>query len=1507
MWNSQGNVVEDYLEQESTIRSQSMITAEWNLNIADNIYELGNYRNRVGSSINTPGYLPSSFVKETSQSAVKYYFGAANSDVVYDGGFDENGDPLIFTSRNKKMDALYSLEDCLGRFRPRSGINKLMYFDGKFINRVHPDMARQPRFYFPSPEDKFKYWTSYRKEGKDITLEASVSKVYTSAQASQEAGKQYITKIKAFANSFRSGDKVTFSSTGITALDGKTFVVNSASSNYIKIFSSTSLVGGTPPTVNSGGKVSGPTTHGTVRGFSYKSGNTNIIDDVAPFVVYKNVVPANRLVVKMQTKVGELDAGTYFSVDGTQFDDPFADTPQNKSIPTDWKIQVLNSNNQWLDAYDFAEDAYDIPSHGHVELSYGLVVPSFTDHITNLSDIFLLAGTVSSTSALPVQAPVGYAYLVEESGGPGTFYVAHSNGFDSFPAVYEWYLSTQEIPTNTSSFVVDFTSPSKYTVSGVDHYREFQYIKGIRIVVNEMAIENATFDLIEMSARLAANITDIVTDVSVTKHASDLGSAGMPVGQLLASTGKIQLFDYDQSFNSNNTNSIIAGLSHKNLQIKIYDNLFPDNGIVYSIPIKTLYSDGFPDVSHQERSVNIKLKDMFFHFDSIKAPELLIPNCSLSMAVSCLMDSIGFSNYTFRRPTGETKEPVIPYFFVGPDNTISQVLQDLAVSTQTAMFFDEYNNLVLMSKEYMMPKDSSVRPTDMTLVGSGSQLANIIDISSEDDDIYNDGKISYETKYIQKSYASLAQANYLDADKTWIYKPVLLWEVSPEEATKSWNDESNKQSSYTLAAIPLDTSLSAQLPYVENGVIVNNTIDLGEAIYWLSRYNGYFYANGEIIKFDAVEYNVAELGDVWITDVEEYQKHFASLPFGGKIYPTGRVRIFAEPYYNNTNGIKNGVVAKHGRGQFGTEITAHSSGLSGSWIDDSNKKTVSMKSTYMFNGGDIPQTYQNVKAGIVSNTSIGKASINGIIKNYLNSKSVKEAEANKQVDTIPGTIQSSALVMNGPTYPSTVNPQDYVQYVYKPLDTTRFNHFATRMRIVGSMEDERSKIQTPAGSTPYFTVDGKNIGGSSGGIAIWVDPETNCGYYYEIVALTETEVNAFTPTASAINTVFFYKIQAQPDGTGIPIVLWSGLAPIICDDGRFTGQARQANEKNPTVYDLGVEFSKEGSGYKFHLYLNDSLIGSAVDKDPLRQNNGISLFVRGSSRAMFENVYAITQNLANGVPDVLNAPVSSSFGFDNNTTTVSARKYALSGAIKQTILDGISANNEPAYNMYFEEFGTIMRECSYFNVRYDKAYPALSAKISPTFNNNQGYAISGFTANAFGAQFLVFNTTDTVLSLDSGSGNYLRIQGVTFTQNSKHDLTVDEFFEDKGNLSDPEYVDGVIYNAKYNDAYLDLKKNRLSNGKKSFTINAPYLQSQDAANDMMQWLVGKIMKPRKAVGIETFSLPHLQLGDIVEVEYNVNNVPQISNESTGRYVIYSIEYRRADDGPSTTIYLSEVK
>jgi hypothetical protein len=189
----------------------------------------------------------------------------------------------------------------------------------------------------------------------------------------------------------------------------------------------------------------------------------------------------------------------------------------------------------------------------------------------------------------------------------------------------------------------------------------------------------------------------------------------------------------------------------------------------------------------------------------------------------------------------------------------------------------------------------------------------------------------------------------------------------------------------------------------------------------------------------------------------------------------------------------------------------------------------------------------------------------------------------------------------------------------------------------------------------------------------------------------------------------------------------------------------------------------------------------------------------------------------------------------------------------------------------------------------------------------KGYTVSGFTPTAYGAEFLVFNNTDTALNLDETSGNYLRIQGVTFTQNSEKELTVDDYFERISNFADPDIrEDGTIVSPiRAKQEFLDIRNSRITNGRKEFVITSPYIQSQDSANELMGWIISKIMKPRKSVGLSVFAMPTIQLGDIVKVDYeSKDSTKQIRNEN--RFVVYNIEYSRNETGPSMSVFLSEV-
>jgi hypothetical protein len=198
-----------------------------------------------------------------------------------------------------------------------------------------------------------------------------------------------------------------------------------------------------------------------------------------------------------------------------------------------------------------------------------------------------------------------------------------------------------------------------------------------------------------------------------------------------------------------------------------------------------------------------------------------------------------------------------------------------------------------------------------------------------------------------------------------------------------------------------------------------------------------------------------------------------------------------------------------------------------------------------------------------------------------------------------------------------------------------------------------------------------------------------------------------------------------------------------------------------------------------------------------------------------------------------------------------------------------------------------------------------------TLNRVKGYSSSGFYAGSYGADFLVFNCTDFNLNLDDTSGNYLRIQGIAFTQDTTYTLTVDDYFKKKSILSDTELGTSSTINNPFRvlEEYNKIKNSRIKYGLNQFSpIDSPYIQSTDVAENVFGWIIDNVSVPKKTVGINTFATTNLQLGDIVTINYKDlqgGGIDIISPEDT-RFVIYNMEYRKDSSGLSTTLYLVEV-
>ena len=1485
---------QDFMDKSHTISTSGRVVAEWNMNLVGNILKVGNYEVRNGSvSTNIDNATDSHKVIST-----QYYE-------------PETDSPIVFTDTVKKMEMLYSLDQCVSRQRPRSGINKPLYLgytgsdviSGQYVNNYGEFIMERPRYYMGSRYDAFKYWTSYRTD--------------------------------------KTGEERGISREDLT------------------------------------------------------------IDDVAPFVRYKNAVPANRVVVKMQTNVGTKNLGSMRYGDSI-IPDPLYGM-ENATVPKQWRIDLMQDG-VWNTKISLTSD--DVGPDGYVEIGYGRALP----------DDAYYKGEMPSFAALPVTAGRGDTYWCELE---QKYYQYKSPSWTAIVPQDTWF--------KIDPAHADYAPIAMNLIEGHD---EYQMVEGIRIVVTSMNKENQTFDLIEMSPRFVADVTDRTTTYNIVKILSDMGNGSLPTGRLLASTGTLTLNNNDAAFSYENPDSVLSIVDNTG---NIVDNAMSahtkfifqevvkdvkytntsDLGKVDTyvqdtyIPIKTLYTQGgLPQAQGSFDVLDLELRDAYNWLESLQAPELFLPDVSLSFAITMLLDHVGFTNTKYLRIEGE-QDDIIPYFFVPPDMNVATVLGELAAATQCAMWFDENNDLVVATREWLLSQDRVVEGTLRSDNVDGG-LANIVALSSDEKRVSNLGSVSYTERYIQREYGSLKQAYNTNQWKTFIYKPVLLWEVAPDSLLKTYNTTSKTGKNYALAALPLSADLNNLPPTVVGGKIVNNIMEFGEGIAWLGRAQGYLYSNGEIIRFDGMEFAVSGVGTVWIYNNDEFQDYFSKLPFNGKIYATGRVQIYAEATYNES-GVPINIKA-HGRAQFGTEITNHLSGLDSYWTDNANCYGLQMDSEYLFSADHIRKYPLNMNfpaGGMDNNVHVNSHSSTktGIIKNHLADTFQVENENIRFNTTNRGTVQSSAFVFTGPKEfldrgTAQAKTSDNITYMLKDFGSEApYKHFGSRMRIVGEFITGSNTKQRPVGAGEYVTIvaddpsETVNITGGGGGLGIMVDPDSSNGYFLEIVAFSEdtnpkestnpvfnssvtmtpdrgtsrvqittgiehnieqgdkfvvtysgtdaalialrgeweaesvdkeagkiniritgeysysgsesVKIQATKSSNETLSNLFFYKMM-EKDGEIIPYVLWEGIGEILVDEGKFIDSQRLVSNTKETVYDIGVEFKDKSGVRTFYLYLNGKQIGTVEDPNPLQNpRNTMCLFTRGKSRMMFNNIYALAERLSENPSSAAAQNISAVFGTDSITQSESLRKYGVSGFVQQAYLSGIKSESAPDYQMYFDEFGTIMRECAYFNVKYDKAYPALVAKIAPTLTPTKGYTVSGFYSGAYGAEFLVFNHTDTALSLDASTGNFLRILGVTFTQDTSKVLSVDDYF---GKVADLSRGNGLDTSAqKYKEMYNRVIESRNKYGNQEFEqIVSNYIQDDSQAENIMGWTIEKTMRPRKLMGMEVFGMPHMQLGDQFNIDYKVDGI-DIVTDPDKRYVTYQIEYTKSNDGIINTIaYLVEV-
>lgn len=545
---------------------------------------------------------------------------------------------------------------------------------------------------------------------------------------------------------------------------------------------------------------------------------------------------------------------------------------------------------------------------------------------------------------------------------------------------------------------------------------EFVLLKGIRFRVARMSLvkspsefvyppiySSASLELIEISPRLEIDMTSYTESFSVNSTIGDQTSFGLPVGSVVTSAGDITLYNEEQQFLFANTLNELKMLN-QDVKFSVYQKVEPEDveDILY-IPIKILYSDSW--TVNEDLSVSVSLEDSFKFLRETKAVDLLFSSgVPFSVAVLILLDNVGISGYEFKKssnlPSFDKEDTIIKSFFCSKEQSVLEVLQQIAVATQCAMYYDAVGKLNILTKERLtenvsIKESTTASPngrTDFWMVADETYdssdeeapyltgyKANIISLDEQKINPLTDGEVLYHhfapkkaplLDELGKNKKKLYEELVLDqfpmnalAFSNFSYATTILWQPSQDNtsvlgAANLVRKLTNLRlkNVFTQEYLGTDEEEAIKNMYLST----NNDITFPDddakrqakesLIIYLDQNEGFTFTNFEgkvLIDKEYIEYrgilfyvastNQSSKGYRIIFNREEFEQLKTSLFKGDSLSFKGLV---VSPKFNLVRKEEDKYVYKvinDGRGKFSTDVEEHFPSIEGSGGIDKNK------------------------------------------------------------------------------------------------------------------------------------------------------------------------------------------------------------------------------------------------------------------------------------------------------------------------------------------------------------------------------------------------------------------------------------------------------------------------------------------------------------------------------------------------------------------------------------------
>lgn len=1086
----------------------------------------------------------------------------------------------------------------------------------------------------------------------------------------------------------------------------------------------------------------------------------------------------------------------------------------------------------------------------------------------------------------------------------------------------------------------EISNPSSQAVS----------IKGIRLRVAQMsevtAVVNtvqrkfrSSLELIEISPRLEVDFSDFTENFSFNSAIAD-GDFGLPVGKIVSSNGNISISNETEAFLYSSSAAAFNLLS-PDVEFRFFQTVSGSN-----VPLKVMYSDRW-DIN-EDFTADVALSDKMRIFQETNVTDMCLvtkDGIPLSVIVLMLLDNLGITGYEFKKSnnSSDSEDTKIQNFFCNKEQTLADVLEKLAIATQSAMFFDAVGNLNILTKERICRTEELGESTtsasggtdfwaiyDENFVAGDAEYpyiqnykANVVSAQEEKIDPVTDGTVTYHAYGIRKKpgqsiIKDSIPKNILDdmpansiVGTGYDYTFKTPWSVGSDNsavlgAANLLRDVSiqsvKDQFSSTYDAINEDGAVIQMVNEAISAATAGNDakqkalliyLDRNE-IYTFPEMSGYVMIDNEIIGYNGMVYSVNGTRRV-VFSREELNEIINTSDLRGAIIPIALVvDVRFGIVQQKGNGKYEYRVNGDGRAQFETKKAAHKA------FNENNLGVEPSDRFSLIIGGKPNQQAPGEVPKVTANYDFSKVSaINKLKKvlrlpdqNYTTYLGYLRISGNKSPlrDRRALSASTDAEVLKAQEkidreVDKLVPGKEFDPYVYTLGERFIYGQkidldFAPN--IIGTTMRLYSPRKNKKGNVNEMTTNSSIAGIGFGLKTRRQNGKTlvKSGYFIEVETIGSAK--DFAASEAFKNNLRFYKIVINDNGKMEPQLLAVGQVNAYTVSNLDAAVVAGQGTSGDPVFDLEVRMSIKGRNVEYKIYYGGQDISP---KKAIKEKIQRGYFTEN------KNIFMFVRNDSQAIYENIYAALKPA-GSDSNDTVfkeeVEFDEILAKGSIAQTKQ---YLFKDRRYKFYYNDFGKIVRQVRKYTPRYTS--PTLFSRLIDVSRINPQYMIQSQRYTAFGAEIVVVNTSNTAIALTEESDLPLFILGPQLEELSTGDTNVADFYEKIDD--DGKRATDVAYNKSLY-------------GNKGFNIDSPYIQSVTQSKNLLRWILRNCNRQRFKISMEMMPNPLIELGDKVKVfsadrGYRAANSAAFGNKT---FVVSEINRSVTTEGPQMNVTLIEV-